>query len=510
VNADLEKHEISPELLSKMLSSAWEVWRQFPSSLDDEATKEFLTQATTRLIETAPREIAPDMIAVQMLNILGSAGPEAKETVSPNLTVYVGLLAGVFTDFYPEGQEYPFFKWQLESDLRVRIVSSEVWRHLLEQDQSAPNTLVIPLDMIQSPPPGLDDNLQAHAEWIMRKMPSYVWNSFERKQDLFTAIQVALGSTRYTQRLMTTSETSKFGLPHTDERNLVFITVWVSGMAVGGAAIFSHLPLPKWLSTILGLVLRLNLYRVKSVHDIRFAQKLAREQAKWETSAMYVARLRHNVGHLLQQIELSLDKLQTTPTPNPRDLQALRQRFQDIARLIATQTGESLDELRRAASHLATRESLKSMVIDAVWSWREEANARGVQIEMHILPEDKTVVICPRFLVLEVLDNLVSNAVRYARHRIDIYAEHGAESGINIIKFQVVDDGPGFKEDIGDTPSLSRLPASSPHGRGLVLSRFIVTELLRGNDGLAFDSHPGRVAIGFQFPEFESVEGMGK
>lgn len=508
MKVDLEHQDMLSDLLPRMLSSAWEVWRQFPSVRDDHTTRDFLTQATKKLIEAVPSHIAPDMIAVQMLNISGSTNQRANNKDNANLTVYVGPLAGVFEEFYPEDQEYPFFSWRLESDLSVRIVNREIWRNLLRDAQPDLNTLVIELEVIKSPPQELKNDLQKHAKWVMKDMPPYIRDSFGEEKHLFTAIQVAIGSTKYTQKLMTCGENTEFGLPHTDERNLVFITVWVSGMAIGGAAIFSHHPLPKWLSTALGLVLRLHLYRVKSVHDLHFAQKLAREQAKWETSAMYVARLRHNVGHLLQQIELSLDRLQMDPSP--RDLQALRQRFQDIAKLIATQTGESLDELRYAATHLATRERLKDMVLDAVWSWREDANRRKVKIEIEVFPDDSTSVICPRFLVLEVLDNLVSNAVRYAKERIQIYAERITALEKNTVKFQVVDDGPGFKEDIRDTRAIPRVPASSPHGRGLILSRFIVTELLRGKDDLISDPQPGRVVVGFEFPEFEDAGNMAK
>jgi signal transduction histidine kinase len=174
------------------------------------------------------------------------------------------------------------------------------------------------------------------------------------------------------------------------------------------------------------------------------------------------------------------------------DLALRRERSSAELKTALADTREEVDRLAALASMLLDmaslaheeqpreRHDLSQIVCDAVEATRAEAERRGLslryegpaQLELAIRPE----------AVRRALDNLLSNALKYATHQITIQVSEDAGN----VALRVRDDGPGIPESERELvfEPFHRVRGSAP-GAGLGLA--IVREVAR--------SHGGRAAV---------------
>lgn len=68
-----------------------------------------------------------------------------------------------------------------------------------------------------------------------------------------------------------------------------------------------------------------------------------------------------------------------------------------------------------------------------------------IEITVHCSPKESLLLWVDENIVLEVTDNLLSNAIRYAGEKVDIYLD--ADENTQMLYLYVRDDGPGFSEE---------------------------------------------------------------
>ena len=124
----------------------------------------------------------------------------------------------------------------------------------------------------------------------------------------------------------------------------------------------------------------------------------------------------------------------------------------------------------------------------------ESKQATNKQITLHYHAEEVVVIYADVMAIQRVLDNYVSNAIKYSPPQstvwIDIKLLHAEEDQDLRVKVTVSDEGPGLtledKEKVfGKMQRLSAKPTAGEHSTGLGL--FIVKQLV--------DAHKGSVGV---------------
>ncbi|HEY1812370.1 MAG TPA: ATP-binding protein [Kofleriaceae bacterium] len=143
-----------------------------------------------------------------------------------------------------------------------------------------------------------------------------------------------------------------------------------------------------------------------------------------------------------------------------------------------------VDELLDLSRIQADRIELRTAELDpeqligaAIEAHRGEADSRGAELRSEVLPG-----MCPvrvdRERILLVLDNLISNALRYGGDTIVRASEDGS-----VLRVEVSDRGPGvpaeYREAIFD--KYVRVPGAPPGGAGIGL--YIAREIVRAHGG---------------------------
>jgi len=116
--------------------------------------------------------------------------------------------------------------------------------------------------------------------------------------------------------------------------------------------------------------------------------------------------------------------------------------------------------------------SLTTLVATETEQYRERAAAKNITLNMQSDPPDITIVADTQIL-REVMDNLISNAVKYSPHGKNVYiavSKHEKHCTISI-----KDEGPGISEDdkrklFGKFQRLTAKPTGGEHSTGLGLS----------------------------------------
>ncbi len=169
---------------------------------------------------------------------------------SPNgsqpVRVMVGRLSSLFQqDLYEHDKVYPFvMEWRSDAPLLIQIFGTVPY-DFLEQNR-VPGAFTVTLEAIHQAKSSCND-LVRQANELLVLCPS----SFGNAEDRRAAAKVAIQSTRYTQDLMDPSFAEQHQgefqkavkadpLPHLDQRNLLFLPLWVGGVCVGGTAVYSH------------------------------------------------------------------------------------------------------------------------------------------------------------------------------------------------------------------------------------------------------------------------------
>jgi signal transduction histidine kinase len=493
-------------LLLRILDDARHIWsdealvHNYPSSAQlSRVVKVAFTQLLKHL-STLTSDI--DLVAVEINRALVSTFEGVPQ--SPIVQVLVGPLESFFADkpsTYEEGEAYPFLAWREYIHLRVRIVKEK--EELLVLDRPGPvtsNTFIATLSAIQSTIKSHPGDVEAQVDSLLTQYPARLAALFDSPPALRSAAKVALQSTRHTRSLL---ESGKW-----NERNILFVPVRVGSETIGGAAVFSHKPLEGPAVAILDLVLHMLLFRIRSGDEAAAAQLAVNDRAKWEATLLYVHRLAHDVRKPLRQVQTILEKLlsdssQGTPTDVPVSLAKVLRNIQDLQQVLSTRTGTSIEELREQAKKDARSDTLLHLLEDACWIWKLEAAKHGKTLELRVLPHPDVRTFVPRFLIVETLENLVSNSVRYAKSKVVVTAERLDADTSRRVRFEVTDDGPGIDQSISERIFVPYyVTGPTQRGLGLFLSRFIITQLLDGDELTLSSSATGTTAT-FTVPEVQ-------
>jgi signal transduction histidine kinase len=233
------------------------------------------------------------------------------------------------------------------------------------------------------------------------------------------------------------------------------------------------------------------------VESLRRAR--ARADAAARAREQVLAVVAHDLRNPLATIRLTAGRLQETIP----DADQLRQRLAAIDR-----SAQRMDNLIRNILD-ATRiehgqvqlivrdEPVDSIVNEAADMFTFLARAKGLSIETSVAGPVATVA-CDRERVLQVLGNLVGNALRFTPEKGRITLRTKAQQGG--VRFEVEDSGPGI--EAGDLSHIFE-PYWHSDSKGTGLGLFIAQNLVRAHGAhLEVESEPGHGArFSFVLPQ---------
>jgi signal transduction histidine kinase len=463
------------------------------------------------LLKLAILGVRSDMVAIQLFR--GIIPIRYGYTGSAILTCWAGPLSPIFARDRYAGESYPFLQWE-GAHLRVLILGNQSEKN---EGSQVSETFVTTLTAIQKALKiKRQEGLEAACELLLDLSPNHLIEPLERRR---IAAKIVLESTRYTQSLMTgrinkqtpisPKDRQRLALPHKDERSILFIPVAAAGEPIGGAAVFSHYPIADWVVPLISGVLHLILYRFRFADELAAARSAASERARSETVLLYVQRLSHDVKKPAQRAVAILgDLIDKRSTDLPKDiratLKALLAQLHTLNTIVSTRADTSIEKLQQDARSDARADKLADLLEDAVWFWRIEARKTGIEVRERVLSDPSVEASIPRYLVVEVLENLVSNAVRAAQRRVTVTAEKRHAAGLaepDYVQFSVQNDGLRMPDSLrARLLSPNYMDDSSIPGRGIKISRFIVEEVMEGSFEI-WDNPKGGLRVEFSIPE---------
>jgi len=145
---------------------------------------------------------------------------------------------------------------------------------------------------------------------------------------------------------------------------------------------------------------------------------------------------------------------------------------------------------------------------------RYQAPAAKKNITLHVeLPHDDTQIYADPTLTIQVLDNIVSNAVKYSPQGKNVWVTVSCDAVQHRVRVAVKDEGPGFSEEdkkklFGKFARLSAKPTGGEHSTGLGLS--IVKRLAEAMDASIWcESELGKGATFIiEFPDASMMKTM--
>jgi len=220
--------------------------------------------------------------------------------------------------------------------------------------------------------------------------------------------------------------------------------------------------------------------RADDEHEMRkAAEELAR--AREQVLAVVAHDLRNPLSTILGAASLLED-----PTQDARDIRetlALINRAVDrMNRLI----GDLLDVTRLEAGRLVLEQepiAVRDLLAQTLESWEATAASRGLSFEVDPVSEGLA-VFADRSRVLQVLDNLVGNAVKFsdAGGRIAVRATRG-EGSTTEVRFSVSDTGPGIPPEVLKELFQRFWQANAADRRGIGLGLAICKGIVEAHGG---------------------------
>lgn len=131
-----------------------------------------------------------------------------------------------------------------------------------------------------------------------------------------------------------------------------------------------------------------------------------------------------------------------------------------------------------------------SIVRSIVEQLRPSASKKNIQIQLLLIERDSILVYADRNALVQVTENLISNAIKYSPHgslvTVRLKQQSGTEGMESCFRMEVQDQGPGISEDdrkklFGKFVRLTAQPTGGEHSTGLGLS--IVKKLVDGMQG---------------------------
>ena len=319
-----------------------------------------------------------------------------------------------------------------------------------------------------------------------------------QRQARLLAVPVKRGSTRYV--IVVGSSMSD----RTDALNLltVFFSVGgplalvvasVVGWLVAGAALRPVERMRKQASAISASGPDERLSVPEANDEIRrLAQTLNAMLERVDSAVRAERRFLDNASHELRTpltaLKTELDLARARPR-NETELRAALESASEEADRLARLADDLLLLSRAHAGRLPTRPeqtSLRDLLTSSANLFRRRAVAVGIDIELYV--DDATVVL-DRRRARQAVDNLLDNALRFARHAIALRGtfENGA------VRITIDDDGPGFPAGFADRAFVAFERAAEPTPRD------------NGNEGTGLglaivkmiaESHGGTVSTG--------------
>ena len=235
---------------------------------------------------------------------------------------------------------------------------------------------------------------------------------------------------------------------------------------------------------------------------VRYGQELSRlNEEKNEFMGIAAHDLRSPLGTIQGFSNLLLDD----PEMGREEREDFTRRISDTATRMSEMVQNLLDANRiergEMKLNLAPTE-LSAPLSGVVEAYRPRAAAKQQSVHLQNETPPVTVLVDPSVLV-QVLENLVSNAVKYSPPGKDIFLRLKKLPGA--VRCEVQDEGPGLsaedqKKLFGKFARLSAKPTGGEHATGLGLS--IVKKMVEAMNGQVWcESEPGRGALFIvQFP----------
>lgn len=221
------------------------------------------------------------------------------------------------------------------------------------------------------------------------------------------------------------------------------------------------------------------------VHDVTAITHAQRERER--LSAMASHELKHPLTVMIGNAELALETEDLTPK--------MRQRLEAIVSASERMLEMTNTMLHTSRTAFAARDAfddldLRQIVIDSVDSFRATANAHEVEIALQL--DERLPVAADGFRVRQVIDNLVSNAIKYTARegRVRIVGELDGST----VSLVVADNGIGIASS--DLPNILtpyfRTARAKETASGTGLGLGITREIIAAHGGtLSIDSEAG-------------------
>lgn len=221
------------------------------------------------------------------------------------------------------------------------------------------------------------------------------------------------------------------------------------------------------------------------VHDVTAITHAQRERER--LAAMASHELKHPLTVMIGNAELALD----TEDLSPR----MRQRLEAIVSASERMLEMTNSMLQTSRAGFTTRESyddldLRQIIVDSVDSFRATANAHEVDIAVAL--DEKLPVTADGFRVRQVIDNLVSNAIKYTAREGRVRISGSVEG--DDVSLVVSDTGIGISQT--DLPNILtpyfRTEQAKETASGTGLGLGITREIVAAHGGtLTIDSEAG-------------------
>lgn len=268
------------------------------------------------------------------------------------------------------------------------------------------------------------------------------------------------------------------------------------------------------LGWIVWLAWRWNL-RVKRKYKRRMEKyQVAKEQEVYKSKISFFINLVHEIRTPLSLIRLPLEKLLEKEREG-KDAKYLSVIDHNVNYLLGI-TNELLDfqKMESGALHLNLKScDIKKLVTDVYNQFTSPAELKGINLVL-TLPDQELVSMVDREKLSKILVNLMGNAIKYARMRIDLKLVVNNDKGYEI---QVNDDGPGVPRDQKQKifEAFYQLPddkIASTAGTGIGLA--FARSLAEAHEGsLRLEDNPGGgssfiLALPLQVEQEKQTEGI--
>ncbi len=127
--------------------------------------------------------------------------------------------------------------------------------------------------------------------------------------------------------------------------------------------------------------------------------------------------------------------------------------------------------------------NLQPLLESTLWQYEAAAQQKGIQFDFHAEPATPD-IFADEQAVMQVLDNIISNAVKYSPHGKNVFVR--LQPSKNAVRVEVHDEGEGISEEdrkklFGKFARLSARPTGGEHSTGLGLS--IVKKMVDAMNG---------------------------